>query len=139
MASPEGYTARERPREAKVGTTWTQFYNNDDYPTIDGASITEGGFVNTSSCMSCHVQASVNAQGQLVAGVGGSVLPESSSMPSSEWRGPADLAVVFGLVHQECLLPSRTNSATVYTKMRKKPATLHAEMEISSNGPTIAA
>lgn len=44
--------------------TQTQFYNNDGYPTIMGASITEGGFVNTASCMSCHVQASVNAQGE---------------------------------------------------------------------------
>ncbi|GJM10461.1 MAG: hypothetical protein DHS20C11_27370 [Lysobacteraceae bacterium] len=51
--------------------TQTTFYNTDGYPTIVGASITEGGFVNTASCMSCHVQASVNAQGQLgVPGVG---------------------------------------------------------------------
>lgn len=51
--------------------TQTQFYNRDGYPTIVGASITEGGFVNTASCMSCHVQASVNAQGgNGVPGVG---------------------------------------------------------------------
>lgn len=51
--------------------TQTQFYNRDGYPTIVGNSITEGGFVNTASCMSCHVQASVNKDGQLgVPGVG---------------------------------------------------------------------
>ncbi len=51
--------------------TQTRFYNNDGYPTIVGASITEGGFVNTASCMSCHVQASVNSKGENgVSGVG---------------------------------------------------------------------
>lgn len=51
--------------------TQTQYYNNDGYPTLVGASITEGGFVNTASCMSCHVQASVNAKGENgVPGVG---------------------------------------------------------------------
>lgn len=43
--------------------TQTQYYNRDGYPTIVGASITEGGFVNTASCLSCHVQASVNSNG----------------------------------------------------------------------------
>ena len=43
--------------------TQTQFYTNDGYPTIVGASITEGGFVNTASCLSCRVQASINSGG----------------------------------------------------------------------------
>ena len=43
--------------------TQTQYYNRDGYPTIVGAAITEGGFVNTASCLSCHVQASVNNKG----------------------------------------------------------------------------
>lgn len=51
--------------------TQTQFYTNDGYPTIVGASITEGGFVNTASCLSCHVQASVNAEGAPGTSVGG--------------------------------------------------------------------
>jgi hypothetical protein len=46
--------------------TQTQFYNRDGSPTIVGASITEGGFVNTSSCMSCHVQASVANNPELI-------------------------------------------------------------------------
>lgn len=51
--------------------TQTNFYNNDGYPTIVGASVTEGGFVNTASCLSCHVQASINANGDIgVPGVG---------------------------------------------------------------------
>lgn len=44
--------------------TQTQFYATDGYPTQMGASITEGGFVNTASCMSCHVQASVVSSGE---------------------------------------------------------------------------
>lgn len=64
-------TADPAWRSYRLKGTQTQFYNTDGYPTIVGASITEGGFVNTASCMSCHVQASVNSQGQLgVAGVG---------------------------------------------------------------------
>ncbi|MBT4771131.1 MAG: hypothetical protein HOL07_05350 [Rhodospirillaceae bacterium] len=43
--------------------TQTQFTNFDGYPTILGSSINEGGFVNSASCISCHVQASVNADG----------------------------------------------------------------------------
>lgn len=51
--------------------TQTQYYMNDGYPTIVGASITEGGFVNTASCMSCHVQAGVGADGKASTSVGG--------------------------------------------------------------------
>lgn len=50
--------------------TQTQYYMNDGYPTIVGASITEGGFVNTASCMSCHVQAGVGANGTASTSVG---------------------------------------------------------------------
>lgn len=53
--------------------TQTQFTNFDGYPTILGSSINEGGFVNSASCISCHVQASVNADGGIGApGVGAS-------------------------------------------------------------------
>lgn len=58
-------------RSYRLKGTQTQYYNRDGYTTRVGASITEGGFVNTASCMSCHVQASVNAKGELgVPGVG---------------------------------------------------------------------
>ena len=60
-------------RSYRLKGTQTQFYNRSGYSTIVGASITEGGFVNTASCMSCHGQASVNAKGQNgVPGVGAS-------------------------------------------------------------------
>jgi hypothetical protein len=41
----------------------TQFTNFDGTATILGSSINEGGFVNSASCISCHVQASVKADG----------------------------------------------------------------------------
>lgn len=51
----------------------TRFVNNDGYPTLLGSSINEGGFVNSASCISCHVQASVKADGSNGApGVGSS-------------------------------------------------------------------
>ena len=52
--------------------TQTQYYENDGYPTLLGASITEGGFVNTASCLSCHVQAAVNDKGRAATGIGSS-------------------------------------------------------------------
>ena len=53
--------------------TQTNYYNNDGSAVIMGASVTEGGFVNTASCMSCHVQAGANAQGPNVTTVGGTM------------------------------------------------------------------
>jgi hypothetical protein len=51
--------------------TQTQFVNNDGTATLLGSSVNEGGFVNTASCISCHVQASVNTDGDIgVPGVG---------------------------------------------------------------------
>jgi hypothetical protein len=59
-------------RSYRLKGTQTKFYTNDGYPTVLGASITEGGFVNTASCLSCHVQASVDSTGAApgVPGVG---------------------------------------------------------------------
>ena len=49
--------------------TQTQFTTATGIPTGMGATITEGGFVNSASCMSCHSQASTGPQG--APGVGG--------------------------------------------------------------------
>ncbi|MFW5834845.1 MAG: hypothetical protein ACOCYE_12190 [Pseudomonadota bacterium] len=58
-------------RNYRLKGTQTEFVGNDGYPTIVGASITEGGFVNSASCLSCHVQASVDAAGKPGTSVGG--------------------------------------------------------------------
>ena len=49
--------------------TQTDFTDNTGHATILGNSITEAGFVNTSSCIGCHVRASVNADGGAGLGV----------------------------------------------------------------------
>ncbi|MCG8493973.1 MAG: hypothetical protein MI743_20335 [Sneathiellales bacterium] len=43
--------------------TQTEFVTEDGIKTVVGNSVTEGGFVNSSSCLTCHAQASVNADG----------------------------------------------------------------------------
>ncbi len=56
--------------------TQTRYVNRDGSLTLLGSSINEGGFVNTASCISCHVQASVNARGENgVPGVGATAPP----------------------------------------------------------------
>jgi hypothetical protein len=57
-------------RSYRLKGTQTAYYTNDGYPTVLGASITEGGFVNTASCMSCHVQSSVGPEGSLPPATG---------------------------------------------------------------------
>lgn len=44
--------------------TQTEFTTMDGIETGLGNSVTEGGFVQTSSCLTCHAQATVNAAGQ---------------------------------------------------------------------------
>jgi hypothetical protein len=52
----------------------TQFTTAEGFPTIMGNVISEGGFVNTSSCMTCHTQASVDSEGKMgLTGAGFSV------------------------------------------------------------------
>jgi hypothetical protein len=73
MTGIGGSTAAADPKLPKPGDaawrsyrmkgTQTDYYNRDGYPTILGASVTEGGFVNTASCLSCHVQAGIDATG----------------------------------------------------------------------------
>lgn len=50
-------------RSYRLKGTQTTFTTTYGIPTIVGQSITEGGFVQSASCMTCHVQASVNAAG----------------------------------------------------------------------------
>lgn len=51
--------------------TQTTFTTSHGVPTGTGATITEGGFVNSASCMTCHSQASTDGNGN--PGAGGSV------------------------------------------------------------------
>jgi hypothetical protein len=46
------------------------FARSTGIPTLLGNSVTEGGFVPTASCITCHGRAAVNSQGQNVFGGG---------------------------------------------------------------------
>jgi hypothetical protein len=65
--------------------TQTQFTDATGLPTHLGNSVTEAGFVTTSSCMTCHSRASTNAGGTvpLPLGVFENGLTESGYLPSS--------------------------------------------------------
>lgn len=71
----------------------TQFNFTDSMgrPTLLGNSITEGGFVATSSCMSCHARAAVNSQGGPPLGVFTAQLSElgypqsAHGIPDPDW------------------------------------------------------
>ena len=58
-------------RNYRLKGTQTTFTTSHGVPTGTGATITEGGFVNSASCMTCHAQASMDANGN--PGAGGSV------------------------------------------------------------------
>jgi hypothetical protein len=47
-----------------------EFVTSTGVPTLLGNSVTESGFVDTSSCMTCHSRASVNAMGRDSQGAG---------------------------------------------------------------------
>lgn len=56
-------------RNYRLKGTMTNFVANDGVETILGASVTEGGFVNSASCMACHSNATTDENGN--PGVGG--------------------------------------------------------------------
>ncbi len=58
-------------RNYRLKGTQTTFTTSHGVPTGTGATITEGGFVNSASCTTCHSQASTDLNGN--AGAGGSV------------------------------------------------------------------
>ncbi len=69
--------------------TQVNYYHNDGTPVLLGASVTEGGFVNTASCMSCHVQASVDNTGSAASGpVGGTLRLSLDGIPKVTHGAP---------------------------------------------------
>ncbi len=51
--------------------TQLDFTYADGIPAGTGASVTEGGFVNSASCVTCHAQAAVDASGSPATPIGG--------------------------------------------------------------------
>ena len=58
-------------RNYRLKGTQSTFTTSHGVPTGTGATITEGGFVNSASCMTCHSQSSADSNGNI--GVGGAV------------------------------------------------------------------
>ena len=72
-----------------------QFTTAEGFPTIMGNIVSEGGFVNTSSCMTCHTQASVDAEGKMgLTGAGFSVRLNRLGYRESE-RGVPELSMFY--------------------------------------------
>jgi len=77
--------------------TQTQFYHASGIPTGMGASITEGGFVNSASCLTCHAQASVDANGNSgMQGVGATWRPNLNGLTQVAMGAP-DMNGFYGL------------------------------------------
>ncbi|PRY22552.1 hypothetical protein CLV78_10692 [Aliiruegeria haliotis] len=109
-------------RNYRLKGTQTSFTTNDGVTTLMGASVTEGGFVNSASCMTCHSQASVNAAGNPgVAGVGSisrlnifGYQQSASGAPDEAWfyshggavydAFPVDF--VWGILNAKCSAPA---------------------------------
>jgi len=81
-------TGRKNPDPRKLSATdpaWlnyrlkgsqSAFTTTSGVPTGTGATVTEGGFVNSASCITCHSQAAVDGNGNpAVRGVGGTWRP----------------------------------------------------------------
>lgn len=60
------------------------FTDSTGHPSRLGNSVTEAGFVNTSSCMTCHARASVGGEGQAAIGVFVNQLGDSGFVQSSQ-------------------------------------------------------
>lgn len=70
----------------------TEFVTNEGIATVMGNSVTEGGFVNTSSCITCHSQATVNRSGVASQSIGFSnkmnligYKQSSNGFPENSW------------------------------------------------------
>jgi hypothetical protein len=110
--------------------TQTSFVTSGGVPTGMGASVTEGGFVNSASCMTCHAQASVDANGSSgMQGVGASWRPDvlgygevEMGAPLMAWfyenGGPSISATqidfVWGILNAQCVTPGQGNNCASY-------------------------
>jgi hypothetical protein len=68
----------------------TDFITSTGLVTHLGNSVTENGFVDSSSCMTCHSRAAFNAQGKDVYGAGfiGNASPNGAPLASWFWKNP---------------------------------------------------
>lgn len=75
----------------------TDFTSATGIPTGVGSSVTEGGFVTSSSCMSCHAQAAVNLRGKHATPIGATWEPNMMGITRTVMGTPSsDLFYEFG-------------------------------------------
>jgi hypothetical protein len=85
--------------KAKLPDVWTNyclkgsqvdFVSATGVPTLLGNSVTEKGFVASSSCLTCHSRASVTASGSDAQGAGfvGNASPNGAPNPAWFWNNP---------------------------------------------------
>jgi hypothetical protein len=60
--------------------TQVEFTTATGVPTLLGSSVTESGFTNTASCITCHARASVNAAGGSAQGYGFMTPPDRNAL-----------------------------------------------------------
>ena len=110
--------------------TQTSFTTPTGIPTGMGATVTEGGFVNSASCTTCHSQASVNADGASgFQGVGSTFRPNllgynqvEMGAPNSNWfyamGSPSITATqidfVWGILNASCVNPVAGSRACAF-------------------------
>jgi hypothetical protein len=117
-------------RNYRLKGTQTTFNTAGGVPTGTGATVTEGGFVNTASCVTCHAQASVDANGAAgMQGVGASWRPSvlgygevAMGPPVMEWfyqnGGPSIAATqvdfVWGILNAQCVTKGTDGACATY-------------------------
>jgi hypothetical protein len=132
--------------------TQSSFTTLGGVPTGTGATITEGGFVNSASCATCHSQASVNAQGQAgMQGVGATWRPNlfgfnevEMGSPNPAWfysnGGPnvnaTQIDFVWGILGANCINPGADNNCASYPSANFKTPFAVDAWTIGSNAPT---
>ncbi|KNG94041.1 hypothetical protein ATO11_07220 [Pseudaestuariivita atlantica] len=105
--------------------TQSSFTTAAGIPTGTGATLTEGGFVNSASCATCHSQSSVDSQGfSGVQGVGATWRPNllgygqvAMGAPDGQWfynfGGPSITATqmdfIWGILGASCVNPGATH------------------------------
>jgi hypothetical protein len=84
---------------AKMASLWenyclkgsqVDFVTTTGIPTLLGNSVTENGFVNSSSCLTCHSRASVTSKGEDAQDSGflGNASPNGAPDPNWFWNNP---------------------------------------------------
>jgi hypothetical protein len=112
--------------------TQTTFTTSGGVPTGTGATVTEGGFVNSASCATCHSQASVDENGNSgMQGVGSTWRPNllgynqvTMGSPDANWFyynlipsvTATQIDFVWGILNASCQKNGKNGACATYPK-----------------------